>query len=751
MDVDNEKVHHVVSGGLKHNKYYKVFATQVNTNGVESPYSEPSLIRVGDITPPPVPKLSIDKRVYKSGCHAVGMTCDVYFMWETPACDDLASYTVYLWKNRPTWYKGDKTYSKDNCASADQTYLISASDTSTSVSGQTPGNYIYVGIQAIDISHNRSDIAIIQILVEDTTALIKPTEVIHAAPYSIWAIRTWVRCPNYDYIRAVEIFRDGEDSIAQLLFIPGTTVEFIDSLSVMNGLTHFYTYRYVTEDGRTSPMSDPSKSATAEVIDLRYINQAKMKDFADAWANTAGIKAIENLQKTANDELTRTKNLAAELEKTTKNYTEAYNNYTRVVNQFEQLSASVKQDGETLKAFRTSIEQSSKAIALKATKTEVNSLTGKINTLIENKFSVTQSGITSTATKITGLETRAGNVEKQLNTNKTALQTQITQNANAIKLRATKSDIDTVANQVKQQLVSQINIQADRITTLVSEQEGTKSQITQLVDAIQMYVTKDGLEAMIAIAIQDGISIATLTANRIVITGEMLFNNNARLVGRLSANYLGIVDKGGKLVWGSDVGVLKPQVITGKQGQTFTVSGNRDQWSEMTRVPFTPQPPVNFNGQSRVNISVKFYIEVELCDPWCKSQAHSAKDVGVRHLGALRLDLADGNLLGTNAGTPAYVINGNCVQKMERSNQYRLDYVSLKDDKGRVIEWKKVTDRVWRSSAPVTIESNLSVPIGKSVYAGLFCALYSGDSSRTGNKWFNRISAINPEWRAECC
>ena len=731
-DVKHEKIRHVMSGGFKHGTYYRVYVTQVNTSNLESYRSEPSIIRVGDIEAPPVPSLSLDTSTYATGCHAVGDACDVYFKWTTPVCDDLDCYNIFVWKNRPSWYNDRNIYDKDCGGSSDMSFMLSSTENSTSVGGMKSGNVIYIGIQAVDKSKNRSAIAVLRVKVQDNSFLSKPTEPLYAAPHGIWSIRAWTWCPNYDNIMAVEIFRDGEDSIAKLLFIEGATVEFIDILGVQNGLTHYYTYRYITYDGRTSPMSDPSKEVTAEVIDLRYINKAKLEAFNDAWSSS-GIAEIETLDKEVRKEAKKTQELAGELEKATKDYEATYNSFKRLVKEFQQLSAQVEQDEKTITTLRTSIDQTAKAVTLKANKTDLDATTQKVNKVIENTLSVNDQSIRSMATQITTLEKQAKDNDTKLTQTKEALQTQITQNADAIKLRATKGEIDSATNQVKNQLVSQITAQADRITTVVSQQGNATSQITQLSNAIQLCATKESINAAVALAVQNGISVATLTANRIVITGEMLFQGNARLVGRLSANYLAVCDQNGKIIWGSDTGVIKPYIWSASQGGVFSISGAHKQYFEFCRQTITPRPPVNFNGQSLVKIAVQLTVEVEM------EGNNNPQNAGYGYLGDIKIDNVNATINGTSVGSPLCKLDGYGANTLQTRNN-RIDYFPATGG------WKYIRAGVYQTNVAFTINYSGSATINQATPFAIYGRIYDA----WNGVCIRRMSIINPYWSAEC-
>lgn len=608
-----EKVRHVVSGGLQHGQYYRVYVTQVNKNDVESPKSDPSLIRVGDVDAPPTPVLSLDRSSYPSGCHLVGPTCDVYFKWGTVVCDDLNYYIGYVWKDRPDWYTTDKAYDKKVTDSADVSAMIASGETSCSLGGQKPGNVIYAGLQAVDLSRNRSDVYVIRVVVEDTQVINRPTNPIYAEPYGIWAIKVWTKCSNQTNIRAVEFFRDGITKIATLLFTPGLDVTFVDTLSVMVGLTHYYTYRYIYMDEQVSPMSLPSSAVTAEVIDMRYINKASMEAFNDAWANS-GLKVLDEVKRDAVKEREKTEALAAELAKTKEEYKKVVDKYTLLVNQFEQISAKVEKQEDTISDLRTSIEQTAKAVTLKASKIDVDAESNKIKAAFSNSLSVQGNKIEAIAASVSKVQTQVNGNEQQIKTTEQRLITQISQNSQAISLRATKSDIDSAVSQSRQNIMAQVQVQADRVTSIVSSQRELESRIIQLNNAIDLCVTKDGLRSEITMAVQNGISTAVISADRVVVRGEMLLQGNARLVGRLSANYVSLVDAAGNVIWGSDVGTLQP----GKKDANWSIGSwpvyhpREDQWIEISSINYRPNPPVNFNGMSCVTAAVVFKVEVHI-------------------------------------------------------------------------------------------------------------------------------------------
>lgn len=535
--MDENKIHHIISTGLVHNRYYKVYVTQVNKNGIESPRSDPALIRVGDVYAPPQPVLSIDTSEFSNGCYSVGFGITVMVKWTSSECDDLANYIGYAWHKRPEWFNGDGVYSADYGVSADNQYILTNTITSATLDNQPNGEYVYIGIQAVDISNNYTGIYVIRILAEDLGVLLKPTNPIYVEPHGIWSLRVYTECPKLSNIQTVVFYRDGWKQMTPVLFHKGLIAEIIDTLDVLDGLTHFYTYQYVTYDGRKSPMSDPSASVTAKPIDTTYIDKIALEELKKAW-QADNIESIAELKRVALEQAQTIKELSTQLEQITTDYNEMYNNFTLAANEIKLLSAKVKDDEESMSAMQTSIEQ----------------------------------------------------------------------NATAITLRATKTDIDNATGQLKSSMVSMIDQQADRIDTVVASTSGYSSQMTQLENMIQTKVSKGDLKSEIDLAVQDGISVAYIKADRIVLDGQMLLQGNARINGKLYSSDIALIDsQTNKVVWGAGTGTLNPTVTDlSWPDPWYCCSAKSTSWRRATgsEFYFTPRPPVNFTGTTYVTCTL---------------------------------------------------------------------------------------------------------------------------------------------------
>lgn len=556
MELDKNKVHHVVSGGLVHNRYYRVYVTQVNKNGIESERSEPALIRVGDVYAPPTPHLQVDCAMYPNGTFSRGEFVSVMFKWNDVnlECDDLDHYNWFkfsAWNN----YHGDGIYRESDIRAAiargeiryETGGMMPATTTHATLDGVIPAQWAWVGIQAVDISRNASDIYILGGAPVDLAQPIVPKEAPHVEPYGIWTIRAWIDCPCYHEVAYVVFYRDGWQQLTPVPFRAGLKAEIYDSLDVIGGLSHFYTYKFITKDGRESEMSPESEVCMAQAVDTSYIDSKVLEDLKTAW-NTDIVNSTSGLEEAARQQALETKDIAEKLKDVTKQKDELYDLYRITANKVELLSAKVEE----------------------------------------------QDGVIS------------------------ALQTSIKQNAEAIQLRATKSDIDKATGQVKNACVSLINVQANRITSLTSDVAGNTSSIAQLSNQIQMKVDKGYLKSEINLAIQNGISVATITADRIVLTGQMLMQGNARIHGRLYSDDIALVDsKTNQVVWGAGTGTIHPTVLNGviSKDEFWIVNGGEGRffqpissWREIGSWTFTPKPKVNFNGNCTVRITLSFFV-----------------------------------------------------------------------------------------------------------------------------------------------
>lgn len=556
MAIDANKVHHVVSGGLVHNKYYRVYVTQVNKSGNESERSEPALIRVGDVYAPPTPHVELDTAMYPNGCFAQGDFVSVMFKWNdiSRECDDLDHYN---WFKFSKWvnFKGNGIYTEKEIRDLIDKHQIVYEEGGTLTSGTThatlggciPGQWAWAGLQAVDISRNASDVYIFGGAPQDLNEPPKPPDAPNVEPNGIWALRVWIDCPSFYEVDYVVFYRDGWMQLPPVVFHPGLTAEYVDTLDVMSGLTHFYTYRFITKDGRESIMSAESSKVTAQAIDTSVIDKKVLEDLKKAW-NSDIVNSTDALKKAAEEQSQKSKELADKLKDVTESYNQLFDKYQVAAKEIELLSGRVDEQDEEMSTMQTSIKQ----------------------------------------------------------------------NAEAITLRATKEDIDKKTNELNNAFVAQINVQGDRITQIVSDMTAVHSNISQLSNQIQLKVDKNNLKSEINLAIQNGISVATLTADRIVLNGQLLLQGNARVHGKLYSNDIALVDeKTNRVVWGAGQGTINPVTDSGKiWTNEFHCIGRADGhgWQEFYSVQYTPKPKLNFNGIALVTGECKLFVGVSAGD-----------------------------------------------------------------------------------------------------------------------------------------
>jgi hypothetical protein len=155
-----------------------------------------------------------------------------------------------------------------------------------------------------------------------------------------------------------------------------------------------------------------------------------------------------------------------------------------------------------------------------------------------------------------------------------------------------------------------INVQADRITSVVADTSRNTSSITQLNNAIDLKVSSSDLTSRIAVAIQNGISVAYIKASRIVLDGQMLLQGNAKITGRLYASDISLVNNDGSIAWGSNQDVQPATITIGDQGCRRWDNNTDWQIRNFASFNFTPRPSVTFNGVCGVTVTANVWIGV---------------------------------------------------------------------------------------------------------------------------------------------
>lgn len=553
--LESQNVHHVITNGLVKGKYYKVYVTQVNKAGIESDKSLPTIVRVGDIEAPPQPYLSVDSEKYSNGCVADGMVVNVSLQWTPSVCDDLNNYVLYIWKNKPSDWHTDGVYERDSLGDSTEVRILPNTSTRITIAGNKPNGFVYFGIQAVDYSKNASDVSVVRVLVEDKDVLQQPNSPLSVQSYGSWAIKGVLECPAIDYVDYIVFYRDEGKEVARVKFAPNLPASFVDHLDISDGLSHYYTYQFVTYDGRKTPLSPPSKLASAKSIDLSMMNKQALESLREAWRSD-DVSTSAAIEEAARQQKKETDALANKIAAADDKYDELFSEFKVMAKQFELLSAEVRAKDEII----------------------------------------------------------------------SSLQTQITQNANQIQLRATREDVKTESNDIRSAYTAALSVQADKIATVVSSISGIASQITQMDNAIQAKVSQDSLTAQIALAVQNGISTACIEADRIILKGQLLMEGNARFHGILYASDIGLVDKNGGLVWGSWSGPKTANIykkdlrdgwsmISPVQHVIRSIAGGKpsydkgipyDTWfSLIDDAHFTPQPVINWNGTAFCKVLIQ--------------------------------------------------------------------------------------------------------------------------------------------------
>ena len=231
-------VSNVIKESLVHGKYYNVYVTQVNTYGLESEKSVASLIRVGDVTPPDVPMISLDTSYGTNGFLKSNGYVNIKVQWGADTTDDdLAGYYLYTMTEFSGW-NGNGTYDLPSGLMINKTYTLSNTVNSYVLTNNPNHKYVYIGIAAYDYSKNVSRVAFIRVLSEDNSSpdnpLTAPTVV-----GGVWQEFVTVDCINSTEIEKILIYRDDPS-----VDIPGEPCDgvVLHRTNVEIGLIHTYAH-----------------------------------------------------------------------------------------------------------------------------------------------------------------------------------------------------------------------------------------------------------------------------------------------------------------------------------------------------------------------------------------------------------------------------------------------------------------------------------------------------------------------------
>lgn len=431
-------IQHEIKASLKHGAYYNVYVTQVNKQGLESPKSAPAIIRIGDVNPPVIPTLSMDTSYGTNGFLANRGKVNLKVKW-TPNItnDDLKEFVLYTWSTWDNW-DGDGVKSSSFASSASTQRVTQNTATDYTLMNQTDKQYLYIGIQAIDYSNNRSDIYVIKVLCEDTAVLETPVDAPLVEPCGDWKLKVTVNFPISHEIERVAIYRDdvvnelwnSNVPVGYILFSSSLQGSFIDELEPMDGLSHKYAYAWVNYNGTVSNKSPYSALVTAKAIDTSMIDKETFKALNQAWTSEfiseGGVMDIEKLK---TDLIAQTKTIAdlwSQLSVVQQNYDGLFNNYNLLVNNYNLLSAKVSTQDGTISNMQSSISLNAQQIAQKVTQIDLDSKAQQITNAYTSLHLQNKDYI--------------GTVVSMLNNNAVAFSS-IGQMANAIQLKVGRDEV----------------------------------------------------------------------------------------------------------------------------------------------------------------------------------------------------------------------------------------------------------------------------------------------------------------------
>ena len=383
-------VSNVIKESLVHGKYYNVYVTQVNTYGLESEKSVASLIRVGDVTPPVVPTISLDTSYGTNGFLKSNGYVNIKVQWDVDTTDDdLAGYYLGITTNFPGW-TGDGTYNTGEYPDMDKVFTLSNTVNSYVITGATNHEYLYICIVAYDYSRNKSAARFIKVLAEDNSTVDAP-ETAPDVVGGVWQEFVTVTCVNSGEIQKIRIYRDDpsmtipgglSNPVGSMLFLSGAAVTFTDNLRVIDGLSHYYSYAYVDYNGNISPRSPYSATVTAKSIDTTLIDKDTFKALSEAWTSdfisSGGVYDIEKLKTDLLTQVDNVKNLSDQLSVVQTNYSDLFDKYKLLVNQYDLISASMKTTDTTIDAMKAQISLNSSLITQKVSQTTLDSKTSEI-------------------------------------------------------------------------------------------------------------------------------------------------------------------------------------------------------------------------------------------------------------------------------------------------------------------------------------------------------------------------------------
>ena len=438
-----DRVSHVIKESLVHGRYYNVYVTQVNTYGLESEKSIPSLIRVGDVIPPAVPTISLDTSYGTNGFLKSNGFVNIKVQWDVDTTDDdLAGYYLGYTTNFPNW-NGDGVYDTGAYPEMEKVFTLSNTVNTYVITNVPNHKYVCIGIVAYDYSRNMSSARFIKVLAEDNSAPVVPITAPDVVG-GVWQEFVTVKCVDSYEVEKILIYRDDpttvipegmSNPVGSMLFLSGAAVTFTDNLRVVDGLTHYYSYAYVDFNGNISPRSPYSAAVTAKSIDTTLIDKDTFKALSEAWTSDfirdGGVYDIEKLKSDLVTQTANIKDLSDQLSVVQTNYSDLFDKYQLLVNQYDLISASVNDNGDSIDYMKSQISLNSSLITQKVSQTTLDSTANSIRNAYTSLYYQNSNQIST--------------IVSNLNNNALAY-TSISQLANQIQLKVSKKSVISAIN-----------------------------------------------------------------------------------------------------------------------------------------------------------------------------------------------------------------------------------------------------------------------------------------------------------------
>lgn len=478
--------HSTALGTEYQGRKFRVYVTQVLTDGRESALSEPAVITIGDTVCPPTPTgIAVLTQTLTGSSIAISLTWDAPNI-ATVDWEDLDHFVVYQWLNfahlsdfSPDLNVFDsQIMSKSISSTADSATVVSKELNSFTIAGTIISHNFYVGIQAVDSSGNCSDINVLHLTSEyNATPALPSTYSILAEARAIAIEAKIASLPANANLAAIVLYRDNNVEVGRTSYpVGGGTVRIRDSVPDFN--PHFYTFAVVNTAGNASSRSSRSNSLAARNVSVSDINTEELNAAFEANAST-------------------------------------------IVDSISTVRTNLKTQSETIASLSSSLEGA------------------------HNEISITADTVTQLVNEFNSLSASVREIEGTLVT----MGTQIKQNSEEISLRATYNAVDAATGEVAENLTSQLSVQANRISNVVTELNSATpsyASLTMMKDQINLKVNKAGVISAINLSPEE----IAIAGNRLHVSADTLFDRNVTIKGNLEAANITIKNPDGSIAFG---------------------------------------------------------------------------------------------------------------------------------------------------------------------------------------------------------